>query len=154
MKIGTKASIIAPSGVYEPRLKYSGFLRNRAWYLKKSEQILEESAKNKTIDSKASVNGKEASSRCIFWKKFCLLMAYSGSNYMGMQFNPNVPTIEDCLFRAMLKNQWITEENMKKPWTIAFQRGSRTDRGVSAASQCCSLLLRKCIRFVRTKLFY
>lgn len=70
-------------------------------------------------------------------------MGFSGTKYSGMQYNKDCETIEDNLFRAMLKTEWITEENMRKPWTIEFQRGSRTDRGVSAARQCCSLLLRK-----------
>lgn len=76
-------------------------------------------------------------------KKCCLLMAYSGVNYFGMQRNPEMKTIEEDLLVAMLKNKWITEDGFQQAQNIQFQRAARTDKGVSAARQCVSLKLRK-----------
>lgn len=75
-------------------------------------------------------------------KKFCMLLGYSGVNYFGMQRNPDMQTIEEELFVAMLKNKWITEEGFAQAQTVQFQRAARTDKGVSAARQCVSLKLR------------
>lgn len=57
--------------------------------------------------------------------------------------NPETKTIEEDLLKAMLKNNWITEDAFKQIQTIQFQRAARTDKGVSAARQCVSLKLRK-----------
>lgn len=65
-----------------------------------------------------------------------------------MQRNPDVNTIEDELLKAMLKNKIITEEAFNQPQTIHFQRAARTDKGVSAFRQCCSLKLRKSIYMI------
>lgn len=128
--------------VYEPRINYAGFLRNCTWHYKQPDSKSTEATESANINNEASHKETEDNRKSMYWKKFSLLMGFSGTNYMGMQFNPNVPTIEDAMFRAMVNNNWITEANMKKPWTVSFQRGSRTDRGVSAARQCCSIMLR------------
>lgn len=80
--------------------------------------------------------------------KYCMLMGYSGTNYYGMQLNEGYRTIESELLSAMLKCGWITEKDERKPQNFNFQRASRTDRGVSAARQCCSMVLRKTPPFV------
>lgn len=76
-----------------------------------------------------------------------MLMSFSGANYFGMQRQKDwtIPTIEQELLQAMLKNKWITQKAYRSPWMIEFNRASRTDKGVSAARQCCSVLLRKCL---------
>lgn len=134
---------------YQPRINYTGFLRNCTWNeIKSNEESTKNTENTECIKDTASENETDERPRHnLYWKKFSLLMGFSGTNYLGMQYNPNVPTIEDSLFEAMLKNNWVTEENVKKPFTVSFQRGSRTDRGVSAARQCCSLLLRKFCTF-------
>lgn len=144
-----KAPKHAKRDVYHPRIKYSGFLRNSTWIYKNADAEPLETSESAQMKDDVSENKHEGDPRFVYWKKFALLMGFSGTNYMGMQFNPNVPTIEDSLFQAMLKNKWITEENFKHPWTVEFQRGSRTDRGVSAARQCCSLLLRKSLSVIQ-----
>ena len=75
--------------------------------------------------------------------KFCLLLGFAGGNYYGMQFNESVNTIEDEMLKAMVKQKWILPEHLAKPWTFDFVRGSRTDRGVSAARMNVSMVLRK-----------
>lgn len=74
-----------------------------------------------------------------------MLLGYSGGKYVGMQMQRNTDsnTIEEYLLQALLKNEWMTKKAYKLPHTIEFQRAARTDKGVSAARQCCSLLLRK-----------
>lgn len=76
-------------------------------------------------------------------KKNLVLLGYSGVRYYGMQRNPEVNTIEEELLKAMLKNNWITEESFKNPQQCFFQRCARTDKGVSAARQVVSLKLRE-----------
>ena len=76
-------------------------------------------------------------------RKYVLLMGYSGASYFGMQRNPEMKTIEEELLKAMQKNNWINEEGFSRPQQIHFQRAARTDKGVSAARQCCSMKLRK-----------
>lgn len=76
-------------------------------------------------------------------KKCLILMGYSGSNYYGMQRNPDMLTIEEVLLTAMLKTKWISDDAFATAQTIQFQRAARTDKGVSAARQCVSLKLRR-----------
>lgn len=89
---------------------------------------------------KASMNPEDKVKR----KKSVVLMGYSGKNYFGMQRNPGQKTIEEDLFVAMFKNKWITEESFNQAQNANFQRAARTDKGVSAARQICSMKLRKC----------
>lgn len=74
-------------------------------------------------------------------KKCALLIGYCGADYYGMQRNPGMPTIEEDLFSAMLKQKWITEESFNQAQQAQFQRAARTDKGVSAARQICSIKL-------------
>lgn len=76
-------------------------------------------------------------------RKSLILLGYSGVNYYGMQRNPDVPTIEEELLKAMLKHGWVNEEGYKLPQQAFFQRAARTDKGVSAARQVVSVKLRK-----------
>ncbi|KAI8994325.1 pseudouridine synthase, partial [Gaertneriomyces semiglobifer] len=64
-------------------------------------------------------------------RKVALLMGYNGTGYAGMQINPNVETIEKALHEALAK-----------AGGIAFMRAARTDKGVHAIGQVCSLKLR------------
>ncbi|EDV91085.1 GH16145 [Drosophila grimshawi] len=74
-------------------------------------------------------------------KKSAILLSYCGANYYGMQRNPGMQTIEEELFKAMLKHNWITEDSFKQVQIASFQRAARTDKGVSAARQVCSIKL-------------
>lgn len=74
----------------------------------------------------------------------CMLMAYSGSKYYGMQYqSQDILTIEGILFKALLNSKWINQDIYNQPKAIKYQEASRTDKGVSATRQCCSILLRK-----------
>lgn len=76
-------------------------------------------------------------------RKYLMLLGFAGANYFGMQRNPDVNTIEEELLKAIHKNKLIDEDAFKVPQNIQFQRAARTDKGVSAARQCCSLKLRE-----------
>lgn len=75
----------------------------------------------------------------------CMLIGYSGSKYFGMQCQrgKEAITVEGILSKAMLESNWVAQASNKHPRLIRFQEASRTDKGVSAARQCCSILLRK-----------
>ncbi len=77
----------------------------------------------------------------------CMMMGYSGSKYSGMQYQTtkDIVTIEGMVFKAMLESNWIDYASYKQPKRIRYQEGSRTDKGVSATRQCCSILLRNCL---------
>lgn len=62
---------------------------------------------------------------------------------MEYQATKGIVTIDGILFKAMLESNWITHASYKKLKKIKYQHASRTDKGVSAARQCCSILLRK-----------
>lgn len=81
-------------------------------------------------------------------RKSLIVLGYSGVNYYGMQRNPGFSTIEEELLTAMKKSEWITPESYEQPQWIGFQRAARTDKGVSACTQCVSLKLRKLNYFV------
>jgi len=72
-------------------------------------------------------------------RKTVLMLSYCGKDYYGMQRNPDTKTIEDDLFKAMLRCNYIDEEVMKRPAICFFQRAARTDKHVSAARQIISL---------------
>ncbi|KAI8920088.1 pseudouridine synthase, partial [Powellomyces hirtus] len=61
-------------------------------------------------------------------RKVALLMGYCGTGYNGMQINPGVETLESELHKALAASG-----------AINFMRAARTDKGVHAAGQVCSL---------------
>lgn len=77
-------------------------------------------------------------------RKFCMLLGYSGADYMGSQrlWNTYDNTIEEVLLKAMLESNWITPLVYRYPHRISFESASRTDKGVSAARQCFSFMAR------------
>lgn len=118
---------------YTTRFQYNGYLKNSHWKYYDENRPLPNA-----IESEEQYNYRIRKKRT-----FCLLLGFAGGNYYGMQYNLTTHTIEDEIFSAMLKNNWILPEHVKKPWQFDFQRGSRTDRGVSAARMNVSAILRK-----------
>ncbi|KAI8827168.1 tRNA pseudouridine synthase A [Fimicolochytrium jonesii] len=72
-------------------------------------------------------------------KKVALLMGYCGTGYNGMQINPGVATIEAELHKALAESGAVSKDNANDPAKIQFMRAARTDKGVHAAGQVCSL---------------
>jgi tRNA pseudouridine38-40 synthase len=72
-------------------------------------------------------------------RKVVILLSYCGQGYLGMQRNPGTRTIEGDFFDALLKNNYIDEEYVQRPFLMSFQRAARTDKNVSAARQIVSI---------------
>lgn len=111
---------------YKPR--YNGRVKKRQW---------EQSSETEEGASKRPANFDPADR--VKRRKYAMLLGYSGANYFGMQRNPGMKTIEEDVFKAMFENKLVTEEMFNQAQLIQFQRAARTDKGVSAARQVCSL---------------
>jgi tRNA pseudouridine38-40 synthase len=74
-------------------------------------------------------------------RKYAVALGYCGSNYSGLQINPNVITIEAVLEKALFLAGGIQECNFGNLQKLSWSRAARTDRGVHAAAQCCSMKL-------------
>lgn len=123
---------VTPAAAYKTRYTCRGQSKKHHWIaVSQAEQELLRSRPKSAIG---------------YVKKYCLLLGYSGANYIGMQRNSdyNPKTIEEQLLRVLLKHQWITKLEYSFTKNLDFIRASRTDKGVSAARQCVSLLLREC----------
>lgn len=76
------------------------------------------------------------------WKRyrcFAIGIGYCGSDYQGLQFQPDCPTVERdvqiALVSAGLVDPLLTTEDGR--WQLFWSRAARTDRGVHA---CCNVL--------------
>lgn len=130
---------VEPPEPQQKRQKYDGRSKKRKWVFNRRDD-----------DAKRE---RPAPEDRVKRRKFLLVLGYAGANYIGMQRNPDVNTIEEELLKAFFKNKMITEDSFNQPQYAHFQRAARTDKGVSAARQCISLKLRKCsmeffLRFV------
>lgn len=114
---------------FSKRQKYDGRSKKRSWEFNRRDDNVK----------RVRTNPEERIKR----RKYLLLLGYAGANYIGMQRNPDVNTIEEELLKALFKNNMITDESFNQPQYCHFQRAARTDKGVSAARQCISLKLRE-----------
>ncbi|EDV22990.1 uncharacterized protein TRIADDRAFT_57795 [Trichoplax adhaerens] len=71
-------------------------------------------------------------------RKVALLLGFCGAGYFGMQRNRGTKTIEEDLINALFKAGAIPEAAKEHEQKMAFQRASRTDKGVHAAAQVVS----------------
>jgi tRNA pseudouridine38-40 synthase len=74
-------------------------------------------------------------------RKYALAFSYCGTSYQGLQINPGAITVEGFLERALFLAGGIQESNYGTLQKIAWTRAARTDRGVHAIGQCCSMKL-------------
>nr|CAH7718295.1 unnamed protein product [Callosobruchus chinensis] len=121
--------------------KYDGRTKKRQWQERrfdKGESIGSDQKKPK-IDV-TEMEGESPVEK-IKRRKFALLMGYSGVNYFGMQRNPLTKTIEEELFKALQKAEFINDSCYNQVQNMQFQRAARTDKGVSAVRQVVSLKL-------------
>ncbi|KAJ3666707.1 hypothetical protein Zmor_002141 [Zophobas morio] len=125
--------------VRKPR--YDGRVKKRQWEERRSDKGAGlDATKSKLVKKEETEITGEILEK-IKRRKFALLLGYSGTNYYGMQRNPNTPTIEEEFFQSLYQNKYISEENFSQVQTMQFQRAARTDKGVSAARQVVSLKL-------------
>jgi tRNA pseudouridine38-40 synthase len=74
-------------------------------------------------------------------RKYALCFGYLGTNYQGLQINPNAKTVEAEVEKALFLAGGISEANFGYFGKIQWTRAARTDRGVHAVSQCCAMKL-------------
>ncbi|KAL5537125.1 PUS1 [Sanghuangporus sanghuang] len=74
-------------------------------------------------------------------RKCALLIGFCGSGYRGMQIQPEGPTIEGSLFKALIAAGAVSKDNADDPVKVGLQRAARTDAGVHAAGNVVSLKL-------------
>jgi tRNA pseudouridine38-40 synthase len=74
-------------------------------------------------------------------RKYAVCISYLGSNYQGLQINPDAKTVESELEKAFFLTGAIIESNYGFMSKIQWTRAARTDRGVHALSQCCAMKL-------------
>lgn len=69
------------------------------------------------------------------WKKrrVAIILGYIGTNYRGLQLNPDFPSIEKEVMRALHEVGSVSDDNAYKPSKMAWSRSSRTDKGVHAS---------------------
>ncbi|KAF5294433.1 hypothetical protein FQA39_LY13418 [Lamprigera yunnana] len=115
--------------------KYNGFSKKRKWEERRSDK-----GEGLYANSTPPPISSEPYVRIRKWK-YVMLLGYSGADYFGMQRNPFTRTIEEDLFKALLKANLITQEAFDQIQTVQYQRAARTDKGVSAAGQVVSIKL-------------
>lgn len=73
-----------------------------------------------------------------------LKLAYIGRNYGGFEYQPSVPTIEEELWKALVKSCLIVPDNPDEVrWEkFDYSKSGRTDRGVSAFGQVIGIKVR------------
>lgn len=74
-------------------------------------------------------------------KKYAVCFGYLGTQYQGLQINPDCKSVEAELEKAFFLAGAIIESNFGFMQKIQWSRAARTDRGVHAVSQCCAIKL-------------
>ena len=74
-------------------------------------------------------------------RKYALCIGYIGTRYQGLQINPGAKTVEAVLEKALFLAGAIHEKNFGNIQKVQWSRTARTDKGVHAISQCCSMKL-------------
>ncbi|KAJ2643904.1 tRNA pseudouridine synthase 1 [Coemansia sp. RSA 1694] len=72
-------------------------------------------------------------------RRVALLLGFCGTDFQGMQVNPNARTIEGDLFTALCEAGAVSAENATSQQKVQLTRAARTDKGVHAAGQVVSL---------------
>jgi len=74
-------------------------------------------------------------------RKYAICFGYTGTNYQGLQINPDAITVEAVLEKCLFLAGGIIEKNFGNIQKINWSRTARTDKGVHALAQCCSMKL-------------
>ncbi|CAM9211661.1 unnamed protein product, partial [Ectocarpus fasciculatus] len=74
-------------------------------------------------------------------RKYALAVAYLGTAYRGLQINPGILTVEAELEKALFLAGGIEEVNFGEFHKVSWSRAGRTDKGVHAVTNCCSMKL-------------
>lgn len=120
------------------RARYDGRSKKRRWEERRSDkgeslgfqpkQGRLENEQKDTVNT-CPTDSQDVNTEKIKRRKFVLMLGYSGVNYYGMQRNPGMKTIEEELFKALLKVNLIDQISFEQVQNMAFQRAARTDKG-------------------------
>jgi tRNA pseudouridine38-40 synthase len=72
-------------------------------------------------------------------RKVALLLSFLGTNYGGFQINIHQRTLQAELEWALYKSGMLSEFNFGYPFKYSWSTSGRTDKGVHACGQVCSL---------------
>jgi tRNA pseudouridine38-40 synthase len=72
-------------------------------------------------------------------RKVALLLAYIGKDYCGFQVNPSQRTLQGEIELALYRSGMLSEINFGNPFKYGWSNSARTDKGVHACAQVCSL---------------
>lgn len=72
-------------------------------------------------------------------RKVVLLLGFLGTNYGGFQINTGQKTLQAEIELALFKAGLLSELNFGSPQKYSWSSSARTDKGVHACSQVCSL---------------
>lgn len=74
-------------------------------------------------------------------RKYAVCFGYLGTNYQGLQINPDCKSVEAELERALFLAGAVQDCNYGNLHKLQWSRAARTDRGVHAVGQCCAMKL-------------
>ena len=72
-------------------------------------------------------------------RKAALLLGFLGTKYGGFQVNMNQRTLQSEVELALFKAGMLKELNFGRPFKYSWSTSARTDKGVHACAQVCSL---------------
>lgn len=75
----------------------------------------------------------------ILKKKVALLLAFIGKEYSGFQVNPGQKTLQGEIELALYRAGMLSEINFGNPFKYSWSNSARTDKGVHACAQVCSM---------------
>jgi len=101
----------------------------------KEEEIVkeEENKKRKNETEGEEKNKRKKVPRGDLPKKHALLISYVGTNFSGLQLNPDSNTIEKDLLNTLFSLKAVKSKNTKNKREMPWHRACRTDKGVHAA---------------------
>ncbi|KAF7982570.1 hypothetical protein HWV62_27565 [Athelia sp. TMB] len=124
----------------------AGYPKSRKGKEKEGKNPGRRSYKSKNSEDRAEGNwgprgdSGEGSKGPRYPKRQCaLLIGFCGTGCKGMQYQPDVRTIEGVLFDAMVKSGAVSSDNADDPAKVNLARAARTDAGVHAAGNLVSL---------------
>jgi len=74
-------------------------------------------------------------------RKVALLLGFLGTKYGGFQINPEQRTLHAEIELALYRSGMVSKSNFGTPHKYSWSNSARTDKGVHACAQVCSLKL-------------
>mmetsp|Transcript_22185 Transcript_22185/g.47027 ORF Transcript_22185/g.47027 Transcript_22185/m.47027 type:complete len:583 (-) Transcript_22185:15-1763(-) len=90
-------------------------------------------------DETKEVDAKETTAKATGKKKVALFLGFLGTKYGGFQANPDQRTLQAEIELALYRSGMITKTNFGTPHKYSWSNSARTDKGVHACAQVCSL---------------